>query len=70
MNPDMKSKNFRCLEASIDQLTEEHQLNFLGVLEALTFAQNMREMPIEPETIQGNKYNLRMKESRNDRKTQ
>jgi len=43
------------LEASIDQLTKEDQLYFLGILEALTFAQNMREILIEPEAIKGNK---------------
>jgi len=47
-------KSTGCLEASIDQLTDEYQLYFLGILEALTFAQNMKEKPIEPEAIQGN----------------
>jgi hypothetical protein len=40
----MKTKR---LEEATDQLTEEHQSYFLGVLEALTFAQNAREITKE-----------------------
>jgi len=35
------------LEKTIDQLTDEYQSFFVGVLEALNFAQNAREMPDE-----------------------
>jgi hypothetical protein len=54
MDQDTTCKSARCLEASIDQLTDEHQLYFLGILEALTFAQNIREIPIELEGKHGN----------------
>ena len=49
MDNDTTCKDTGCLEASIAQLTDEHQFHFLGILEALTFAQNMGEIPIEPE---------------------
>ena len=48
-------KSAECLKAFIDQLTDEHQRYFLGVLEALTYAQNMAEKPTEPEAIKDNK---------------
>jgi hypothetical protein len=54
MGNDTIYKSTGCLEATIDQLTDEHQLYFLGILEALTFAQNMREIPIDPEAKQNN----------------
>jgi len=51
MDHDKICKSVECLGTSIDQLTDEHQLHFLGILEALTYAQNMAERPIEPEVI-------------------
>jgi len=42
-------KNARCLEESVNRLTEEHKSYFLGVLETLTFVQQVYEIPaIEP----------------------
>ena len=52
---DIPDKNAKCLEASIDQLTNEHQSYFLGILEALTYAQNIVEKPTELEEIKDNK---------------
>jgi len=51
MDHDTICKDTGCLEASIDQLTDENQFHFLGILEALTFAQNMGEIPTEPEAV-------------------
>ena len=47
MDSNMAKGNTKRLENAIDQLTDEHQSYFLGVLEALNFAQNEREMPVE-----------------------
>jgi len=44
MDSNMAKGNTKRLENAIDQLTDEHQSYFLGVLEALNFAQNAREM--------------------------
>jgi hypothetical protein len=44
MDSNMAKGNTKRLENAIDQLTNEHQSYFLGVLEALNFAQNAREM--------------------------
>jgi len=50
MDVEKLQKNTRCLEESVNQLTEEHKSYFLGVLETLTFAQNVYETPaLEPE---------------------
>ena len=38
-------KNSKYLERFIDQLNDENQRYFLGVLEALNFAQNADEIP-------------------------
>ena len=38
-------KDIKILEEYINQLTDENQRYFLGVLEALNFAQNMEEIP-------------------------
>jgi hypothetical protein len=51
MNNEATRTSNKCLETSVDQLTVENQLYFLGILEALTFAQNMTERKIEPEVI-------------------
>jgi hypothetical protein len=37
-------KDTKILEEHINQLTDENQRYFLGVLEALNFAQNMEEI--------------------------
>ena len=42
--------NTKLLEDNIDKLTDEYSFYFLGVLEALNFAQNAREMEGE-ETV-------------------
>jgi hypothetical protein len=55
MGHDTPYKSIECLEASINQLTDEHQRYFLGVLEALTYAQNMAEKSAEPEAIKDDK---------------
>jgi len=47
LNIDEKATNTQRLEKDLDQLSDEYQLNFLCVLEALNFAQNAREIPIE-----------------------
>jgi hypothetical protein len=39
-------KNTKHLEEIIDQLTDEYQFYFLGVLEALSFAQNAKEIAL------------------------
>ena len=51
MDYDTICKEAENLEVSIDQLTDENQLCFLRVLEALTFAQNIGEIPTEPEAV-------------------
>jgi Ni,Fe-hydrogenase III large subunit len=43
MDIDMTRKDAKCLEESVDRLTDEHKAYFLGVLEALTFAQRVKE---------------------------
>jgi hypothetical protein len=43
----MENTNTKRLENNIDQLSEEHQFVLICVLEALTFAQNESEMPVE-----------------------
>jgi len=48
-------KSAECLEASIGRLSDEHQRYFLGILEALTYAQNMAEKPTEPDVIKDDK---------------
>jgi len=55
MGPDIPYKSAEYLEASINKLSDEHQRHFLGVLEALTYAQNMAEKPAEPEAIKDDK---------------
>jgi len=55
MGRDTPYKSAECLEASVDQLTDEHRRYFLGVLEALTYAQNMAEKPAEPGAIKDDK---------------
>ena len=47
MDSNMTNRNTNRLEEIIDQLTDEYQFCFLGVLEALNYAQNAIEMPIE-----------------------
>jgi len=47
MDSNMAKGKIKRLENAIDQLTDENRSYFLGVLEALTFAQNAREMPVE-----------------------
>ena len=47
MENNITNSNTERLEYSIDQLTDEHQFDLLCVLEALTFAQNESEMPVE-----------------------
>jgi len=47
MDSNIIDTNTKCLENAIDQLSDEHQFDFLCVLEALTFAQNTIEMPVE-----------------------
>ena len=49
MDSDAAKGNTKRLEDNIDKLTDEYRFYFLGVLEALTFAQNAREM--EGETV-------------------
>ena len=44
MDSNTTNTNTERLEYSIDQLTDEHQFDFLCVLEALNFAQNAIEM--------------------------
>jgi len=41
----ISQNNARCLEESVNRLTDEQKSYFLGVLEALTFAQNIYETP-------------------------
>ena len=50
MDNNATNGNIKRLEDNIDQLTDEYQSYFLGVLEALNFAQNAGEMAGE-ETI-------------------
>jgi len=47
MDRDVARRNTKRLEETVDQLTDEYQFHFLCVLEALNFAQNEREIPIE-----------------------
>ena len=47
MDSNVKKKNAKRLEETIDQLTDEYQFYLLYVLEALNFAQNSIEMPLE-----------------------
>ena len=47
MDYNVTNGNTKRLENTIDELTDEYQFYFLGVLEALNFAQNSRETPIE-----------------------
>jgi len=47
MENNVIKRNTKRLEEATDQLTDEHQSYFLGVLEALNFAQNAREIPVE-----------------------
>jgi hypothetical protein len=44
MDSNIINTDTKRLEYSIDQLSDEHQFDFLCVLEALTFAQNAMEM--------------------------
>jgi len=44
MDSTVTKENTERLEDNIDRLTDEYQFYFLGVLEALTFAQNAGEM--------------------------
>jgi len=46
MDNEKNDKNTKYLEETIDQLTDESQFYFLGVLEALNFAQNEIETPV------------------------
>jgi len=43
MDSNMTNGNTKLLENTLDQLTDEYQFHFLGVLEALNFAQNAME---------------------------
>jgi len=43
MDSNMTNGNTKRLENTLDQLTDEYQSCFLGVLEALNFAQNAME---------------------------
>ena len=53
MDDNTKHTDVHNLEDSIDQLTDENQHYFIGVLEALNFAQNTQEIPnIKPKVIQ------------------
>jgi len=47
MDSNITNTNTERLENTIDQLTDEHQFDFLCVLEALTFAQNASETLVE-----------------------
>jgi len=47
MENNVTKRNKERLEETTNQLTDEHQSYFLGVLEALNFAQNAREIPVE-----------------------
>jgi hypothetical protein len=47
MDNNTTNMNAKYLENNIDQLSEEYQFYFLGVLEALNFAQNASETPGE-----------------------
>jgi len=46
MDINVEDRNIKRLEETIDQLTDEYQFYFLGVLEALNFAQNAKEIPM------------------------
>ena len=43
MEIDKPQNNAKHLEESIDRLTDDNKSYFLGVLEGLTFAQNVKE---------------------------
>jgi hypothetical protein len=43
----MTNSNTKRLEETIDQLSDEYRFYFLGVLEALNYAQNAIEIPFE-----------------------
>jgi len=47
MESNVTNTNTKRLENNIEQLTDEHQFVLLNVLEALTFAQNASEIPVE-----------------------
>ena len=47
MDNNEKDRKTERLENAIDQLTEEYQFDLLCVLEALNFAQNASEIPVE-----------------------
>ena len=47
MDGNIADMNIKRLENVIDQLCDEYQFDLLCVLEALNFAQNAREMPVE-----------------------
>ena len=47
MENNVIKRKTKLLEKTIDQLCDEYRFNFLCVLEALIFAQNEREMPVE-----------------------
>ena len=47
MESNITNTNTKRLENNIEQLTDEHQFVLLNVLEALTFAQNASEIPVE-----------------------
>jgi len=44
MDSNTTNTNVERLECTIDQLSDEYQFYFLGVLEALNYAQNASEM--------------------------
>ena len=46
MDSSAAKKNTERLEETLDRLTDESQSYFLGVLEALNFAQNATETPV------------------------
>jgi len=60
MDGNVTEGNTKRLEDNIDRLTDEYQFYFLGVLEALNFAQNAGEMAGEETIYQivGNKVDF------------
>jgi hypothetical protein len=52
METDVRQKDVKRLKESVDRLNDEHKSYFLGVLEGLFFAQNVKEATVlNPETV-------------------